>query len=54
MLELQNVRVNIREFAIRRGVSLTVPAGLVVGLGGRNGAGKTTTLKRIIGLGPVR
>lgn len=54
MLELENVRVNIREFVILRGVSLEVPAGHIVGLVGRNGAGKTTTLKSIMGLVSVR
>lgn len=54
MLELENVRVNIREFVILRGVSLAVPPGHIVGLVGRNGAGKTTTLKTIMGLVSVR
>ncbi len=53
-LELEGVHVNIREFVILRGVSLTVPAGQIVGLVGRNGAGKTTTLKSIMGLVAVR
>lgn len=53
-LELKNVHVNIREFAILRGVSLEVPAGQIVGLVGRNGAGKTTTLKSIMGLVAVQ
>jgi len=53
MLELKDVRVNIRAFAILRGVSLVVPSGHIVGLVGRNGAGKTTTLKSIMGLVPV-
>ncbi len=54
MLQLEGVRVNIREFEILRGVSLAVPPGRIVGLVGRNGAGKTTTLKSIMGLVPVR
>ncbi len=54
MLQLEGVRVNIREFVILRGVSLEVPSGRIVGLVGRNGAGKTTTLKSIMGLVPVR
>lgn len=53
MLELEDVRVNIREFVILRGISLVVPSGQIVGLVGRNGAGKTTTLKSIMGLVPV-
>ncbi len=54
MLELHDIHVHIREFAILRGVSLTVLPGRVVGLVGRNGAGKTTTLKSIMGLVAVR
>lgn len=54
MLQLEGVRVNIREFVILRGVSLEVPSGRIVGLVGRNGAGKTTTMKSIMGLVPVR
>jgi len=54
MLELTNVQVHLRGFAILRGVSLTVAPGQVVGLVGRNGAGKTTTLKSVMGLVPVR
>lgn len=54
MLQLEGVRVNIREFVILRGVSLEAPTGRIVGLVGRNGAGKTTTLKSIMGLVPVR
>lgn len=54
MLQLEGVRVNIKEFEILRGVSLAVPPGRIVGLVGRNGAGKTTTLKSIMGLVPVR
>ncbi len=53
MLELANVRVNIREFVILRGVNLIVPSGSVVGLVGRNGAGKTTTIRSILGLTSV-
>ena len=34
-------------------VSLTIPAGRIVGLIGPNGAGKTTLLKGILGLAPV-
>lgn len=50
MIELQNVRVNIGEYVILRGVTLTVPDGEIVGLVGHNGAGKTTTLRSIMGL----
>lgn len=54
MLELENVHVNIGDFAILRGVSLEVPQQQIVGLVGRNGAGKTTTLKSIMGLVGVK
>lgn len=52
-LRLAGVRVSIGEFAILRGVDLSVPAGAAVGLVGRNGAGKTTTLRSIMGLASV-
>src|SRR6476646_9268294 len=52
-----NVVVEIRGLTRRFGpkvaldqVSLTIPAGSVVGLVGENGAGKTTLIKHVLGL----
>lgn len=39
-----------RSATILRGVSLSVPAGAVVGLVGRNGAGKTSLMECLVGL----
>ena len=50
ILELSAVDVNYGSSWILKGVSLTVPEGVVVALLGRNGAGKSTTLKTIMGL----
>jgi len=36
---------------VLQGVSITVPAGKIVGLFGRNGVGKTTLLRSVMGLG---
>jgi branched-chain amino acid transport system ATP-binding protein len=50
MLEVSGLDVNIGPVPILRQVSLSVPAGAMVGLIGRNGAGKTTLLRSIMGL----
>lgn len=46
---VRNLRKEYDGFALQN-VSLTVPAGSVVGLVGENGAGKTTLLRAILGL----
>ena len=50
MLEITDLNVSIHRLPILRGISLTVPPEVIVGLVGRNGAGKTTTLRSVMGL----
>lgn len=50
MLCLENLSVCYGPITALQGISLTVPAGEVVGLIGANGVGKTTTLNAISGL----
>jgi branched-chain amino acid transport system ATP-binding protein len=47
------ITVRISALTILHGLSLSVPAGAIIGLAGRNGAGKTTTLRAIMGLAPI-
>ena len=49
LLRIQNLEKHYDGFDLE-GVSLSVPAGSVVGFIGSNGAGKTTTIKAILGL----
>ncbi|WP_062236250.1 ABC transporter ATP-binding protein [Fictibacillus sp. FJAT-27399] len=49
-LELQYLHKSFRHTKAVSNLSLTLPAGEVLGLLGRNGAGKTTTIKMILGL----
>ena len=49
LLRIQNLEKHYDGFDLD-GVSLSVPAGSVVGFIGSNGAGKTTTIKAILGL----
>ena len=49
LLRIQNLEKHYDDFDLE-GISLSVPAGSVVGFIGSNGAGKTTTIKAILGL----
>ncbi|MGL4409302.1 MAG: ATP-binding cassette domain-containing protein [Zoogloea sp.] len=51
-LEIRSLNVAIEQIPILRDVSMTVPAGKMVGLIGRNGAGKTTLMRSVMGLLP--
>lgn len=53
-LEVRSLHAGIDRTPILRDVSLTVPAGKMVGLIGRNGAGKTTLMRAIMRLIPVQ
>ncbi len=50
MLELRGVSKRFKHKPVLNDVSLTLPAGSVLGLVGKNGAGKTTLLKCALGL----
>ena len=52
MLKINNLSVNIQKTPILRDVSMSLPAGSIVGIIGRNGAGKTTLMRTIMGLLP--
>ncbi|MEG0015931.1 MAG: ABC transporter ATP-binding protein [Gordonibacter sp.] len=49
LLHIANLEKHYADFDLA-GISLSVPAGSVVGFVGSNGAGKTTTIKSILGL----
>lgn len=50
LLTLENIRTDIAQYHILKGVSFSVPRGQVTMLLGRNGVGKTTSLRTIMGL----
>ncbi|OKL45115.1 ABC transporter ATP-binding protein [Pseudovibrio exalbescens] len=50
LLSLENIRTDIAQYHILKGVSFSVPRGQVTMLLGRNGVGKTTSLRTIMGL----
>ena len=49
MLEVAELRSGYGRLEILQGVSLEVPAGVIVGVIGPNGAGKSTLLKAVFG-----
>ena len=49
MIELVDVEKSYGETRALKGVSFSIPRGLVMGLLGPNGAGKTTTIKILVG-----
>jgi len=53
LLELQNVSKLYRGIVANKDVSLSVPAGGIVGVIGPNGSGKTTLFKSIVGYHPI-
>lgn len=54
MLEVSNIVAGYGPVEVLQSVSLSVPAGAIVGILGANGAGKTTLMHVISGLLPVR
>lgn len=52
-LEVDNLSVAYHQHLVLRGISLTCPAGVVMGIVGPNGAGKSTLFKAILGLVPL-
>src|SRR5437763_1550809 len=50
LLELHDVHASYGPIRALHGISLEVPAGLIVALLGANGAGKTTTLRAVSGM----
>ena len=53
MLEVAELRSGYGRLEILQGVSLEVPAGVIVGVIGPNGAGKSTLLKAVFGYLPL-
>jgi ABC-type branched-subunit amino acid transport system ATPase component len=53
LLELRNVSKRYSGIVANKEVSLSVPAGGIVGLIGPNGSGKTTLFKSIVGYHPI-
>jgi branched-chain amino acid transport system ATP-binding protein len=53
LLELRNVSKRYGGIVANKDVSLSVPAGAIVGLIGPNGSGKTTLFKSIVGYHPI-
>jgi ABC-type branched-subunit amino acid transport system ATPase component len=53
LLELRNVSKRYSGIVANKDVSLSVPAGGIVGLIGPNGSGKTTLFKSIVGYHPI-
>jgi branched-chain amino acid transport system ATP-binding protein len=53
LLELRNVTKRFSGLVANKDISLSVPAGAIVGLIGPNGSGKTTLFKSIVGYHPI-
>jgi len=53
LLEVRNVSKHFDGIAANKSISLSVPAGGIVGLIGPNGSGKTTLFKSIVGHHPI-
>jgi branched-chain amino acid transport system ATP-binding protein len=54
MLEVRNLSAGYGSLTVLRDVSLSVPAGNIVGLLGANGAGKTTLMRALSGLAVIQ
>ncbi len=50
MLEIKDLKVDIVNIAVLRGISMAAPDKQITVLVGRNGAGKTTTMRSVMGL----
>jgi len=50
VLEINQLRVNYDKTPALRNISLSIPAGLLIGIIGPNGAGKSTLIKAALGL----
>lgn len=50
MLEIKDLKVDIKNLQILRGIKLGASQGQITALVGRNGAGKTTTMRAVMGL----
>ncbi len=54
MLSVDKLTVDLGSVCVLREVTLSIPAGAMIGVIGRNGAGKTTIMRSVMGLLQVR